>query len=228
MQLTIGLWQLRLERVLPTEGEVATMYDSAAAHWQQRLQRIGYQDAYVDLFQRLRAKRVLTTLPEALQVLDCGIGAGALSLALAQVYGDNLHIDGVDLSPGMAATAAQLLDAAGVPATLHVRHVQALGFATAQFDLVMAAHLLEHVADPTAAIQEMVRVLKPGGLMLLILSQPCWWTRLLQVYRRFAMHRKSMVLDALKSNGLSSISIHSLPGLLPQRGSRAYMGTRVQ
>lgn len=48
-----------------------------------------------------------------------------------------------------------------------VGDAQALGFADASFDVVLCTEMLEHVPEPQRAIDEMRRVLRPGGLLLL-------------------------------------------------------------
>jgi SAM-dependent methyltransferase len=48
-----------------------------------------------------------------------------------------------------------------------VTDAQALGLASATFDVVLCTEVLEHIPEPQAAIDEMFRVLKPGGTLLL-------------------------------------------------------------
>ena len=48
-----------------------------------------------------------------------------------------------------------------------VGDAQALGLAGASFDIVLCTEMLEHVPEPQRAVDEMWRVLKPGGLLLL-------------------------------------------------------------
>jgi ubiquinone/menaquinone biosynthesis C-methylase UbiE len=44
--------------------------------------------------------------------------------------------------------------------------VRELPYGNGVFDLVMTAHVLEHLVDPSVALNEMVRALKPGGLLV--------------------------------------------------------------
>lgn len=92
-------------------------------------------------------------------MLDVGCGAGFLSNHLT---GRGLDVTGLD------ASRASLDVAARHDVTGRARYVLgdalALPFPAASFDAVCAMDFLEHVEDPGAAIAEIARVLKPGGL----------------------------------------------------------------
>lgn len=92
------------------------------------------------------------------RVLDAGAGTGALSRRLAQALPD-VHPVLVDLSPRMLARAGDLDDPRVVAS------VGALPFADATFDVVMSAWVIETVDSPSVAVTEMLRVLRPGGLV---------------------------------------------------------------
>jgi ubiquinone/menaquinone biosynthesis C-methylase UbiE len=92
------------------------------------------------------------------RVLDAGAGTGALSRELAQAL-PGVHPVLVDLSPGMLARAGDL----GDPRI--VASVAALPFPDGTFDVVMSAWVIETVDDPSVAVTEMLRVLRPGGLV---------------------------------------------------------------
>ena len=63
----------------------------------------------------------------------------------------------------------------GVLPGLRHEDVERLSFAGASFDLVVSNDVLEHVAEPAAALGELYRVLRPGGE--LIFSVPFWIDR---------------------------------------------------
>lgn len=93
------------------------------------------------------------------RILDAGAGTGALSRELA-VAMPAVRPVLVDLSPAMLAVAADLHDPRAI-ATL-----DALPFADEQFDVVMSAWVIETVDDPRAVITELLRVLRPSGLLV--------------------------------------------------------------
>lgn len=100
----------------------------------------------------------MTTAAGRPRVLDAGAGTGALSRRLAQLL-PGTHPVLVDLSPGMLEGALDLADPRAVAS------VAALPFADDTFDVVMSAWVIETVDDPAAAVTEMLRVLRPGGLV---------------------------------------------------------------
>jgi SAM-dependent methyltransferase len=178
MEKTIGTWRINIERLAPTNAELVNMYDQAAAQWQHRLSWLGYPDAYAGLIARLRQDGRLARLGKNGRMLDCGIGTAALSLPLARSVGGRWHIDGVDISRQMLVQAQQTLRYTGGRLRLHQADAACLPFANETFDLVTCAHLLEHLHEPPAGLQEMVRVLRPGAPLLVIITRRCFLDRL--------------------------------------------------
>ena len=89
------------------------------------------------------------------RVLDVGCGTGDVTQRLRDEC--NAEVVGVDLSPRMV----QLTRARGIVA--HVANIEALPFADADFDAVVANRVLYHVPDLARGLAELARVLRPGG-----------------------------------------------------------------
>jgi ubiquinone/menaquinone biosynthesis C-methylase UbiE len=96
-------------------------------------------------------------------VLEVAIGTG---LNLPH-YPDGVTLTGVDWSPGMLELARQRVDALGRVADLRQGDAQDLDFPDASFDTVVCTFSLCAIPDDHQAVREMVRVLRPGGLLLL-------------------------------------------------------------
>ena len=99
-------------------------------------------------------------------VLDVGCGTGRFweNPALPRT----LTVTLVDVSPGMVREATAVATAAGFTAAQgQVADAQALPFADGAFDVVIANHMLYHVPDPSRAVAEFRRVLRPGGTALI-------------------------------------------------------------
>lgn len=161
-----GSWQLSLGRRVLSTQELTEKYDQAAANWTRTLIKIGAGDAYAsmfsDVFQGYRPQ-----VNGAPVVLDCGVGTGCLSLALVRALDRAASIDGIDISPAMLERAAEAFANHGIAAALRQCDIRELPYPDNTFDIVISAHLIEHLPDPAQAISEMVRVLRPGGLMVI-------------------------------------------------------------
>lgn len=166
-----GSWQVSVQRRALSAPELTQAYDRAADGWSRTIDRLGFPDAYEAMLRRALPDEALDTGGAPRRVLDCGVGTGALSLALARVLPDPFKLDGIDLSPGMLEQAGHRLGDAGIDTSLRQGDVHALPYEDGAFDLVMAAHVLEHLVDPGRALDEMVRVLKPGGLLIACLTR---------------------------------------------------------
>jgi SAM-dependent methyltransferase len=111
------------------------------------------------------AAYLLPRLKPADRVLDVGIGPGTITLDLARrlPYGWVVGIDSA--LTAVAATKALAANRGALNLRLLVGDVYQLAFADAAFDVVHAHQLVQHLADPVAALREMRRVCKPGGLV---------------------------------------------------------------
>jgi len=98
------------------------------------------------------------------EVLEVAIGTGR---NLAE-YPPEVVITGVELSPAMLALARERAAALGRPVRLLEGDAQALELPDAAFDTVVATLSLCSIPDDRRAVAEMVRVLRPGGRLLLL------------------------------------------------------------
>lgn len=98
------------------------------------------------------------------RVLEVAVGTGSNVLH----FPAGAAVTGIDLSPAMLDQARARLDAVGRTATLLEGDAEALPFDDASFDTVVCALALCSIPDPRRAIDEMHRVLVPGGRLLLL------------------------------------------------------------
>lgn len=104
-------------------------------------------------------------LQPGMRLLDCGCGPGSITVGLAQLVAPGETI-GIDASASRIETAQAAATTAGVAnLRLQTGDVYHLDFEDETFDAVFCNALLEHLSDPVAALAEMRRVLKPGGLI---------------------------------------------------------------
>ncbi|HEV2704211.1 MAG TPA: methyltransferase domain-containing protein [Steroidobacteraceae bacterium] len=111
-------------------------------------------------------ERVQQYLGRAAQALDVGTGAGHLSFALAPAVA---RMVALDPSPGMLTTVREAAAQRGLTGIETCEAVAAaLPFAAASFDLVSTRYSAHHWLDVPRALDEMRRVVKPDGYLLLI------------------------------------------------------------
>ncbi|WDR07060.1 class I SAM-dependent methyltransferase [Devosia rhodophyticola] len=105
-------------------------------------------------------------LPDGANVLEVGCGPGWLWTAKPMPEGLSLTL--TDQSEGMVSEALARVRALDRFPTVKGRtaDVAALPFPDNSFDVVLACHMLYHVPDPQGALDEMIRVLRPGGTIL--------------------------------------------------------------
>ena len=97
--------------------------------------------------------------PDGKRVLEAGCGVGMYSSQIRRRYA--LHVDAFDLEIDRVREAR-----ADTPRAL-VAAAESLPYRSDYFDTIISNEVIEHVADDRAAMAEMVRVLKPGGRIVL-------------------------------------------------------------
>ena len=132
----------------------------------------GYYDTHVshgvqtDEEKKLWMEVFSTLLPgDALHVLDVGCGTGAMGLILAEM---GHTVTGIDLSEGMMSVGRTKAKAAGLSMTFQDGDAEDPPFSENAFDAVINRHLLWTLPHPDTALAGWCRVLKPGGVVMVI------------------------------------------------------------
>lgn len=157
--LVLGLRPLKVPRRVSEEGieddAIVQAYDQIS-RWPQ--------------FQALRwliVQELKSHQPTGILV-DAGCGPGYLIANIAKSL-PHLTIIGVDISQEMVNRAAQNLSSLGLAEKVSFRQgdIQALPFEVNSIDFLISTLSLHHWSEPKQALQEIHRVLKPGGQFLL-------------------------------------------------------------
>jgi SAM-dependent methyltransferase len=111
------------------------------------------------------AAYLLPRLTSGLSLLDIGAGPGTITADLARRVAPG-RVTALEISEdALAITRAEIEKQGLDTVSFKVGDVHALDFPDDSFDVVHAHQVLQHVADPVAALREMRRVTRPGGLI---------------------------------------------------------------
>ncbi len=147
----------------------------------------------------LRSAVVQRLLPASGSVLEIGCGQGALGVILAR------HHEYLGLEPD-----AQSFAAAHAVLGDHVLHMADTELAPAEFDVVCAFEVLEHLEDDRAAIERWAAHVRPGGCMLVsVPAHPRLFGATDRRVGHFRRYAPDDLRELLESAGLSDVEIRS-------------------
>lgn len=123
----------------------------------------------IDISWRRRALRMLAKATTPDRILDLAAGTADLSIGAARTF-PMAHVTGVDLTPAMLEIGREKVVKAGVADRVDLQegNAQSLDFAAETFDAVTCAFGFRNFPDASMALAETFRVLKPGGVLLVL------------------------------------------------------------
>jgi ubiquinone/menaquinone biosynthesis C-methylase UbiE len=125
--------------------------------------------------------RVNQRLPQAGSLLELGVGTGRN----VPYWPAEARITAIDLSPRMLSQARTRNERAGRDASLELGDAEDLQFPDNSFDLAAMTFVMCSVPDPVIGLREVVRVVQPGGHVLLmehVRSKTPWIGRLMDLF----------------------------------------------
>ena len=125
-----------------------------------------YDLVFGAVFERGRRAAIVAAERLGGRILEVGVGTG---ISLPAYWRDN-RIVGIDLSEPMLRKAQERVAAQGLRNVegLAVMDAQHLGFPDASFDVVVGQYVITVVPDPEATLDEFLRVVRPGGEIILV------------------------------------------------------------
>lgn len=112
-------------------------------------------------------KQILDNAPKAdgkLRILDIGTGPGFFPIIMAE---EGHEATGIDLTESMLQCARENAAREGVKAAFWQMNASELNFSDNHFDLIICRNLTWNLAQPEKAYREWLRVLRPGGRLLI-------------------------------------------------------------
>lgn len=167
---------------------------------------------------RLHIKRsvpaFLRACPEPFrgEVLEVGTGSGWTSRRIMDTF-PQVELTATDVDESVMENLKEIDDLYGQRLKVQVADVSKLPFDRASFDIVIAVHLLRRLDDVPRAIRELVRVLRPGGLIGIAdsVGSRLSWTRRIGPWEK----------DGLTKEMLATLLTEETE-LLVQHGQRNY------
>lgn len=196
-----------------------TLYTRFASRWHGDITRLGYPDAYT---------RLCTHLPTSAvgKVLDAGTGSGALAHAWATRGTPYERLILLDKSPEMLDQARTTL-----------RHLQNTEFtcgslgdenlSSSSLDLLLSAHVIEHLDEPLDGLKWFASLLRPGGHIALSVSKPHWCTALVRWRWGHKAFTPDTMQQMLTDTGFRDIQIIRFAKGPPSRTSCGYIARRT-
>ena len=140
--------------------------DAAINRLIQRLESRAKDAVFSRLLDRYAAH---LKLPDSAKVLDIGCGTGAVLRTLAQRAGFEGQLYGVDQCQPFVDAAREFTNEQGMDGRIDFRVGDAhrLDFPSEAFDAVIAHTLISHVSEPQQVLQEMARVVRPDGIVVI-------------------------------------------------------------
>ena len=162
-------------------------------------------------------------------MLEVGCGSGIAVQLFAEA---GANVTAVDLTPWAVETTRKRMEAFGLEAHVQEADAERLPFEDASFDLVFSWGVIHHTTDMDAALGQLVRVLRPGGQLVLMLYHRRSFfflayrglARFLPVARRFGLHfegarageregliarhfTRAEVVEMLRARGLEQVRV---------------------
>ena len=139
-------------RGIGMEGVVARWYDRSTRKDMERF--------------RALAERLRTVLPQGGDMLEVAPGPGFVAIEMAK--GGAYRVTGLDVSRTMVELARRNAAEAGVDVVFRQGNVSAMPFADNSFDLLACSAAFKNFSEPHRALEEMYRVLRPGGMAVVL------------------------------------------------------------
>lgn len=173
---------------------------------------LGYYDGYLGFLSdrpELRTAEV--------DVIDIGTGTGAMAEAWVALHGAPGRMALLDPSPAMLEVAKSSLARRNVEAETHNVRLEEAKLGT--FDVLLAAHVIEHFNDPASALRQMRALARPGARLWMSVSKPHWCNMIIWLQWRHRTFRLGDIEQMLARAGFVLETHYRFPAGPPSRTS---------
>lgn len=206
----------------PDSSEIAAGNSKVKRSWGKRADKY---DKSIGFFERRlfgTEHRVWACSRASGDTLEVAVGTG-LNLPL---YDDDVRLTAIDLSPEMLAIARERVARIGLAVDLREADAHALPFQDEAFDAVVSTYSLCNIPNPHRAVEEMKRVLRPNGKLILVdhirssVRPVLWMQKAIEFLtaRSEGEHMTRRPLDQVVAHGFDVIERQRLaPGAVVER-----------
>lgn len=122
----------------------------------------------IDRIWRRKATEIVSTLFKNPEILDVATGTGDLAITAMKI--DPKHIAGIDISPSMLEIGKEKIIRKGLTGKIDLMEGDSenIPFNDNSFDVAMVAFGVRNFADPVKGLSEMRRVIRPGGMTVVL------------------------------------------------------------
>jgi demethylmenaquinone methyltransferase / 2-methoxy-6-polyprenyl-1,4-benzoquinol methylase len=147
------------------KSRIAAMFDGIAHSYDFLNHFLSFS---IDRMWRRRAVRIIGRSFKNPKILDVATGTGDLSIAAMKL--DPEHITGIDISAGMLEIGRKKIRKKGFSGRIDLTEgdCENISFPDGSFDVAMVAFGVRNFADPLKGLSEMTRVVRKGGMVLVL------------------------------------------------------------
>lgn len=202
------------------KAPLSSLYAQFSHRWHSDITRLGYPAAYDELM------AALPTTTSAPTVLDAGCGTGALAQAWLKTDQAHKTLHMLDSSEEMLSQARTNFSA--IPnTTFHQDILGSTAIPQNACDLLLSAHVIEHLDTPKDGLSWFASRLRKGGQIALSVSKPHWCTALVRWRWGHKAFTPSDVHSMLTATGFTNIQTVPFSKGPPSRTSCGYIATRA-
>jgi SAM-dependent methyltransferase len=130
------------------------------------------------------------------KILDVGCGLGDVLMGIPAGY----QLYGMDFAKNNLHIAEKRLNGQAI---LRQGSIYEIPFETASMDVCLCLEVLEHIEEDNKGIKEIVRVLKPGGILIAAVPYTYYWPEYLKLMGHFRHYTRDSFATLLHTNGLT-------------------------
>lgn len=198
-------------------SDLSGKYDAAASGWADKMRLLGYFDAYLGFLTAdgFRA-------PAGFRLLDIGCGTGAAAEAWVAVQGADSDVTLLDPSAEMLVRASGALSRRNARSSV-TQDLLETHRPDRPYDGLLAAHVIEHAADPLDWLRSARTLVREGGQLWIVVSKPHWCNAIIWVQWRHRAYRAQQMRDLFQASGWTLEREYAFPAGPPSRTSRGYV-----